>query len=128
MFFQRHFSDEKRLHDLVSIEIHKAGQSIWPSLNSDDQEIISKSHQECTQLLRNTLNTAKSLEAKLTQALELSGLFKDSLAGAQSILQRVRFSDDPVSTLGGLRFNIEKLEQALRDIVVSSIIILISLF
>ncbi|XP_024081429.1 nesprin-1 [Cimex lectularius] len=109
------FSDEKSLHDLVSIDIHKAGQNIFPSLNSDDQELISKQQQDCTQLLRNTLNTAKSYQAKLTQAIELHDLYKDSLSNAKSVLQRIRFTDEPASALGGLMFNIEKINQALAE-------------
>ena len=84
-------------------------------MSIDDQETLNKRREGFSQSLRNALNTAKSFEAKLNQAVEQLKAYAVALVTAESTLQRIYFVDEPVSSLGGLKFNLEKIEQALKD-------------
>lgn len=100
----------------MSVEIHKAGSALLPSLGPDETEQISRKQGEFGQALRNTLNNAKSRGAHLAEALELSRLYKAALNAASTAIERATFSDEPVTSLGGLHFNLDKIDHAIRDI------------
>lgn len=90
-----------------------------PSLGSEESEVLSARQGELGQSLRNILNSAKSRGARLNEALELSRLYKTALNTAATALERATFSDEPVSSLGGLHFNLDKIDHAIRDIKVN---------
>ena len=87
-----------------------------PSLGSEECEILSTRQGELGQTLRNILNSAKSRGARLTEALELSRQYKTAVNTAVTAMERATFSDEPVSSLGGLHFNLDKIDHAIRDI------------
>ncbi|XP_046474495.1 muscle-specific protein 300 kDa isoform X6 [Neodiprion pinetum] len=111
-----YFSTESSIRELVSQQIQQAADKIWPSLNSSEQEELSREQQQHTQLLKNTLNTAKSQRARLEQGAETWRDYSQTLERVRAVIARTRFSDDPVSTLAGLQFNIQKITHALNDI------------
>lgn len=113
---QIYFSAESSIRELVSQQIQQAGDKIWPSLNSAEQEELSLSQQQHTQLLKNTLNTAKSYRAHLEQGAESWRDYIQILERVKSVISRMRFTDEPVTTLAGLQFNIQKITHALNDI------------
>lgn len=53
------FSCEPEILDLLS-QIQHSGDKVWPSLSQNEQEELGRELQELNQLLRNTLNIAKS--------------------------------------------------------------------
>lgn len=113
------FSSEGAMKELVSQTIQQAADKIWPSLTPYEQEELSREQQQHTQLLKNTLNTAKSQKAQLEQDAEVWRDYCQSLDKVKSVIARTKFTDEPVSTLAGLHFNIQKLSHALNDIQVS---------
>lgn len=116
---QIYFSSEPSIRELVSQQIQQAGDKIWPSLNTSEQEELSAEQQQHTQLLKNTLNTAKSQRARLEQGAETWRDYTQTLERVRAVIARSRFTDEPVTTLAGLQFNIQKITHALNDIQVS---------
>ncbi|CAH1403532.1 unnamed protein product [Nezara viridula] len=106
-----YFSDEKSLHDLVSVEIHKAGSALLPSLGSEESEVLSARQGELGQSLRNILNSAKSRGARLNEALELSRLYKTALNTAATALERATFSDEPHNQM-----DVDLLNERMREL------------
>ncbi|XP_012271233.1 nesprin-1 isoform X8 [Orussus abietinus] len=111
-----YFSTEASIRELVSQQIQQAADKIWPSLNAAEQEELSAEQQQHTQLLKNTLNTAKSQRARLEQGAETWRDYQQSLERVGAVIGRTRFTDEPVTTLAGLQFNIQKITHALNDI------------
>lgn len=114
------FSSEGAMKELVSKTIQEAADKIWPSLTPYEQEELSREQQQHTQILKNTLNSAKSQKAQLEQDAEIWKDYCQSLEKVKSVISRTKFTDEPVSTLAGLHFNIQKLSHALNDVQVSS--------
>lgn len=110
------FSTEGNIKELVSQTIQQAADKIWPSLTSYEQEELSREQQQHTQTLKNTLNSAKSQRAQLEQDAEIWKDYCQTLDKVRSVIARTRFVDEPVSTLAGLHFNIQKISHALNDI------------
>lgn len=113
------FSTEPKTKELVSTQIQHAADKIWPSLTPSEQEELSREQQQHTQLLKNTLNSAKSQRAQLEQDAEMWKDYCQNLDKVKSVLARSQFTDEPVTTLAGLHFNIQKITHALNDIQVS---------
>lgn len=113
------FSTEGTIKELVSQQIQQAADKIWPSLTPSEQDELSREQQQHTQLLKNTLNSAKSQRAQLEQDAEMWKDYCQTLDKVRSVLARTKFTDEPVSTLAGLHFNIQKITHALNDIQVS---------
>ncbi|XP_014483634.1 PREDICTED: nesprin-1 isoform X6 [Dinoponera quadriceps] len=111
-----YFSTESSIRELVSQQIQQAADKIWPSLDSYEQEELSAQQQQHTQLLKNTLNTAKSQRSRLEQGAEMWRDYTQSLERVRAVISRTRFTDEPVTTLAGLQFNIQKITHALNDI------------
>lgn len=113
--FQIFFSSEPSIRELLQ-KIQQAGDRIWPSLSSVEQEELSREQQQLTQLLKNTMNSARSRRAQLEQDTEIWKDYLQLLDKVHTVLSRTRFTDEPVSTLAGLHFNIQKVGHALNDI------------
>ncbi|XP_020291842.1 nesprin-1 isoform X3 [Pseudomyrmex gracilis] len=111
-----YFSTESSIRELVSQQIQQAADKIWPSLDSYEQEELSAQQQQHTQLLKNTLNLAKSQRSQLEQGAEMWRDYTQSLERVRAVISRTRFTDEPVTTLAGLQFNIQKITHALNDI------------
>ncbi|XP_076667923.1 muscle-specific protein 300 kDa isoform X16 [Andrena cerasifolii] len=111
-----YFSSEPSIRELVSQQIQQAADKIWPSLSTSEQEELGAEQQQHTQLLKNTLNTAKSQRARLEQGAETWRDYTQTLERVRAVIARTRFTDEPVTTLAGLQFNIQKITHALNDI------------
>lgn len=116
LVFQIYFGSEASMRELVSQQIQQAADKIWPSLNTSEQEELSGEQQQHTQLLKNTLNLAKSYRARLEQGAETWRVYSQTLEKVRVVIARTKFIDEPVSTLAGLQFNIQKIIHALNDI------------
>ncbi|KAL0110413.1 hypothetical protein PUN28_013801 [Cardiocondyla obscurior] len=111
-----YFSTEPSIRELVSQQIQQVADKIWPSLDSYEQEELSAQQQQHTQLLKNTLNTAKSQRSRLEQGAEVWKDYTQSLERVRAVIGRTQFTDEPVTTLAGLQFNIQKITHAINDI------------
>nr|XP_033322974.1 nesprin-1 [Megalopta genalis] len=111
-----YFSSEPSIRELVSQQIQQAADKIWPSLTNTEQEELSAEQQQHTQLLKNTLNTAKSQRARLEQGAETWRDYAETLQRVRAVVSRTRFTDEPVTTLAGLQFNVQKITHALNDV------------
>ncbi|KAJ9594434.1 hypothetical protein L9F63_014159, partial [Diploptera punctata] len=110
------FSSEASIRELVSQQIQQAADRIWPSLTGSEQEELSREQQQHTQLLKNTLNSARSQRAQLEQDVEIWKDFCQTMDKVRSVLARSQFTDEPVTSFAGLHFNIQKITHALNDI------------
>ncbi|XP_074030429.1 muscle-specific protein 300 kDa isoform X10 [Leptinotarsa decemlineata] len=110
------FTTEANIKELVSQTIQQAADKIWPSLTPNEQEELSREQQQHTQMLKNTLNSAKSQRAQMEQDAEIWKDYCQTLDKVKAVLSRTKFTDEPVSTLAGLHFNIQKISHALNDI------------
>ncbi|XP_068085330.1 muscle-specific protein 300 kDa [Anabrus simplex] len=110
------FGSEASMRELVSQHVQQASDRIWPSLTGPEQEELSREQQQLTQMLKNTLNLARSKQAQLEQDVEIWRDYCHALDKVQSVLERSQFTDEPVSTLAGLQFNLQKIEHAINDI------------
>lgn len=118
------FNTEASIKELVSQTIQQAADKVWPSLTPYEQEELSREQQQLTQLLKNTLNSSKSLRVQLEQDAENWKQYCQLLDKVKYIISRSKFTDEPVSTLAGLHFNIEKISHAEHDIQVSNFYLL----
>lgn len=119
------FSSEASIRELVSQQIQQAADRIWPSLTGSEQEELSREQQQHTQLLKNTLNSARSRRAQLEQDAEIWRDYCLTVDKVKSVLARTQFSDEPVTSLAGLHFNIQKITHALNDIHVSHLLCIV---
>lgn len=115
------FSSEGAMKELVSQTIQQAADKIWPSLTPYEQEELSREQQQHTQLLKNTLNSAKSQKAQLEQDAEVWRDYCQSLKKVKGLIACTKFIDEPASTLGALHFNMQKISHVLNDFQVSNI-------
>lgn len=113
------FSTEATIKDLVSKQIQAAADKIWPSLNKIEQEELSRELQHHTQVLKNTLNSAKSQRAQLEQDGEVWKSYCQMNDKIKTILERIQFNDEPVANLAGLHFNMQKIGHAKNELKVS---------
>ncbi|KAJ8984006.1 hypothetical protein NQ317_006860, partial [Molorchus minor] len=72
--------------------------------------------QQHTQTLKNTLNSAKSQKAQLEQDAEIWKDYCQTLDKVKAVIARTKFTDEPVTSLAGLHFNVQKISHALNDI------------
>ena len=105
----------------MSQQIQQSADKIWPSLTISEQEELSAEQQLHTQMLKNTLNTAKSQRARLEQAAEMWREFSQTLERVKAVIVRTKFVDEPVTTLAGLQYNVQKIVHSLNDIKVKKI-------
>lgn len=113
------FSTEATIKDLVSKQIQAAADKIWPSLNKMEQEELSRELQHHTQVLKNTLNSAKSQRAQLEQDGEVWKCYCQMNDKIKTTLSRIEFNDEPVANLAGLHFNMQKILHAKNELKVS---------
>lgn len=113
------FSNEATIKELVNKKIQGAADKIWPSLNTMEQEELSRELQQYSQVMKNTLNSAKSQRIQLEQDAEVWKQYAQLYAKVQNILLRAKFTDEPVSNLAGLHFALQKIAHAINDVQVS---------
>lgn len=122
------FGNEAAIKDLVTRQIQEAADKIWPSLQPAEQEDLSQELQEYAQTLKNTLNLAKSQRSKLEQDLDNWKEYRQLCEKVKTILSRIQVSDEPVTNLAGLHFNMQKITHALNDIQVRAVWYFIFIF
>ncbi|KAK6636175.1 hypothetical protein RUM43_009828 [Polyplax serrata] len=108
------FSCEPEILDLLS-QIQHSGDKVWPSLSQNEQEELGRELQELNQLLRNTLNIAKSRRAQLEQDIEILNDFTKNRNKVNSVLSNTKVPDDGVDNMSKLHSDIKKLTQALNE-------------
>lgn len=112
-------TSEPEMKDLVGKKMQDIVDKIWPSLTASEQEELSKDHQKHNQLLKNTLNSAKSRQAQLEQDLEIWKDFCQLVEKIKSILDKNDIEEDQITTVDALRLYLEKLNHAKNDLEVS---------
>lgn len=114
-------TSEPEMKDLVGKRMQDIVDKIWASLASSEQEELSKDHQKHNQLLKNTLNSAKSRQAQLEQDLEIWKDFCQLIDKIKAILDKNDIQGEPITSVDALRLHLEKLKHAKNDLEVSSI-------
>lgn len=117
------FGNETVIRDLVTKQIQGAADSIWPSLNSVEQEELARELQHYSQVMKNTLNSAKSQRSQLELDADAWKAYGQLHGRVVSVVKRVQQfhdgDDDSVSNLAGLHFAMQKIGHALNDVQVS---------
>ncbi|XP_038215060.1 nesprin-1 [Zerene cesonia] len=109
-------TSEPEMKDLVGKRMQDIVDKIWPSLTPSEQEELSKEHQKNTQLLKNTLNSAKSRQAQLEQDLEIWKDFCQLVEKIKAILDKNEIPEEAVTSVDALRLHLEKLNHAKNDL------------
>ncbi|CAK1540777.1 unnamed protein product [Leptosia nina] len=109
-------ASEPEMKDLVGKRMQDIVDKIWSSLTPSEQEELSKEHQKNTQLLKNTLNSAKSRQAQLEQDLEIWKDFCQLVEKIKAILDKNEIVEEPVTSVDALRLHLEKLNHAKNDL------------
>ncbi|CAG9579065.1 unnamed protein product [Danaus chrysippus] len=109
-------SSEPEMKDLVGKKMQDIVNKIWPSLTPSEQEELSKEHQKNNQLLKNTLNSAKSRQAQLEIDLEIWKDFCQLVEKIKAILDKNDIPEEPVTSMESLRLYVEKLKHAHNDL------------
>jgi nesprin-1 len=112
-------TSEPEMKDLVGKRMQDIVDKIWPSLAATEQEELSKDHQKHNQLLKNTLNSAKSRQAQLEQDLEIWKDFCQLVEKIKAILDKNNIAEAPITSIDELRMHLEKLKHANNDLEVS---------
>lgn len=120
-------TSEQEMKDLVGKRMQDIVDKIWSSLTSPEQEELSKEHQKHNQLLKNTLNSAKSRQAQLEQDLEIWKDFCQLLEKIKAILDKNDIQEEPVTSVDALRMYVEKLNHARNDLEVGDFKIFLNL-
>ncbi|XP_066158002.1 muscle-specific protein 300 kDa isoform X10 [Euwallacea fornicatus] len=110
------FGAESGVKEIAFHGLQQAADKIWPSLTPYEQEELSREQQHHTQTFKNTVNSAKSQKAQLEQDAEIWKGYLKVLDKVKALIARSKFSDEPVATLAGLQFNIQKITHAINDI------------
>lgn len=121
-------TSEPSMKDLVGKRMQDIVDKIWPSLAASEQEELSKDHQKHNQLLKNTLNSAKSRQAQLEQDLEIWKDFCQLVDKIKAILDKNDIQDEPVTSVDALRLHLEKLNHAKNDLEVSGYFVVMTDF
>lgn len=114
-------ASEPEMKDLIGKRMQDIVDKIWASLAATEQEELSKEHQKHNQMLKNTLNSAKSRQAQLEQDLEIWKDFCQLVDKIKAMLDKNDIKDEPVTTVDALRLHLEKLNHAKNDLEVSVI-------
>lgn len=114
-------TSEPEMKDLVGKRMQDIVDKIWSSLTPSEQEELSKEHQKHNQLLKNTLNSAKSRQAQLEQDLEIWKDFCQLVEKIKAILNKNDIEEEAVTSVDALRMYVQKLNHAKNDLEVSYI-------
>lgn len=116
-------TSEPEMKDLVGKKMQDIVDKIWASLAPSEQDELSKDHQKHNQLLKNTLNSAKSRQAQLEQDLEIWKDFCQLVEKIKAILEKNNIPDEAATSVDALRLHLEKLNHAKNDLEVSASIL-----
>jgi len=97
---------------LISQNLQSCSDSIKISLTPEAQEDLALKQQQLMQVLKNTLNSARSRQATLEQAIIMLEEYQELLHNVRHILSRAVPGDEPVATLSALLSNIQLLGTA----------------
>lgn len=101
---------------MINHDIQARCDLIKVSLTADEQEDLSVKQQQLIQVLKNTLNSARSRQAALEQAANVWQAYKKLFHDIETIVNKLAFPDEPVTTLSGLLSHIQKLIASINDI------------
>ncbi|ODN01313.1 Nesprin-1 [Orchesella cincta] len=106
-----YFGNEKavfqHLHNVKGVV-----DKIWPSLVAHEQEAMSKDQEDLHELVQNTFNSAKSLQARLEQNVTLYKTYLDLLNVVQGAIAKAELPEEPATTLNALRVNLANVQSA----------------
>lgn len=116
---QLYFNNESNIRELISENIQNCNDLIKVSLTPEEQEELSMNQQQLLQILKNTLNSARSKQATLLQASELWKEYQQTVSQIESVVSKATVPEEPVSTLSGLLSNMQKVTNVLDDVQVN---------
>lgn len=113
------FGNEAPIKELVHRKIQEAVDKIWPTLNLTEQEELSYEVAEHKTTLKRILDAAKRQRNQLEENLSTWKQYQQLLEKIKGILSRAQVTEEPVTNLAGLQFNLQKTMHALNDLKVS---------
>lgn len=116
------FGNDTFIKNLVHNQIQEASDKIWASLNSYEQSELSAELVSYQTKLANILAAAKTQQGELEKESERWREYQQSVERVKATIERSKFADEPVQNLAGIHFNIQKLNHAIGNVQVSSII------
>lgn len=114
------FGNETSINDLVHKQIQNAADHIWPSLQSYDQEELTRELQTIAQTKKTTQESAKTHRTQLEKEAAAWKEYQKLAERVKGVLARATFEvDGPVEDLAALQFGLQKIAHALNDLQVS---------
>lgn len=101
---------------MISQNLQSCTDLIKVSLTVEALDDLNIKQQQLSQVLKNTLNSAKSKQANLEQAVIVWQEFKQLYNTILQIIHKSVFPDEKVSTLSGILSNIQRLIIATDDL------------
>lgn len=113
------FGNETPIKELVHRKIQDAVDKIWSTLNLAEQEELSHEVAQYKATLKTILDAAKRQRNELEENLANWKQYQQLLEKIKGVLSRAQVTEEPVSNLAGLQFNLQKTMHALNDLKVS---------
>lgn len=114
------FGNETSINDLVHKQIQNAADRIWPSLQSYDQDELTRELQTIANTKKSTQEAAKTHRAQLEKDAVTWKEYQKLAERVKGILARATFEVvGPVEDLAALQFALQKIAHALNDLQVS---------
>lgn len=85
-------------------------------MTPEEQEELSMKQQELLHILKNTLNSARSRQATLTQASELWKEYQDVINQIETTISKSHIPKEHASTLSGVLSSVQKVSNTLNDV------------
>lgn len=114
--YKTHFENERGARELISVDIQQTVDSIWPTLQSFDQNELSEEVRQQKNKLDAVLSAAKKQRAQLEQSLSDWLAYQDLVGVIEGLLSKVNVEDSAANTLASLQAEIQKATIALRDL------------
>lgn len=108
------------VHDLVTKKIKQSADKIRPSLTAQQNDKLTSELQSLGKDLDDVMNSAKTMQKQFEEEFGLLKDYKNSVERVSSILDRCKYTEDPIQNVAGLYFNVEKITLIQNDLLVSN--------
>lgn len=108
------------VNDLVTKKIKQSADKIRPSLTAQQNDKLTSELQGLGKDLDDVMNSAKTIQEQLEKEFGLLKDYKNSVEKVSSILDRCKYTEDPIQNIAGLYFNVEKITLVQNDLLVSN--------
>lgn len=108
------------VHDLITKKIKQSADKIRPSLTAQQNDKLTSELQGLSKDLDDVMKSAKTMQEQFEEEFGLLKDYKNSVERVSSILDRCKYTENPIQNVVGLYFNVEKITLVQNDLLVSN--------